>query len=280
MKLAINYSPNAAVLVRSGAAAIDLFKCPYPFDPAVHAYSPTLLDDAERLRPTYIHFPLNTCDGTITPESLAETARWRERTRTPYINVHITLREEAPAVDDLSPAFVAEASGRIARDIDVLVRAFGADAVIAENVIYRVGQTGPSAACTWPEAIAKVIRDTGCGLLLDTSHARISASQLGVPIEEYIERLPVERLRELHVTGARLDGDPAWDSMPMSEDDWQVAEWVLRRIREGAFARPWTVALEYGGVGPIFDWRSEADEIRSEIERMRAILSREERAIP
>ncbi|HLV36123.1 MAG TPA: hypothetical protein VKY59_13445, partial [Spirillospora sp.] len=49
MKFALNYSPQAAELLRAGDIDIDLFKCPD---------WPHLIEQARQQRPVYIHFPL------------------------------------------------------------------------------------------------------------------------------------------------------------------------------------------------------------------------------
>lgn len=274
MKLAINYSPQAAALIAGNELDIDLFKCPSPDDAAVRDHCPTLLNDAAALRPFYIHFPLNTCDGSIDGASLARVAELRAQTGTPYVNVHLLATcDDFPdlVVDDVCAGTTVRVTDHLITDVTRLAEAFGAENVIAENVVYRGRERRFLAASVLPDVIARVVTATGCGLLLDTAHARLSAHSLNMLVQDYIEALPLGSLRELHVTGSRLGGKPAADSMPMEEGDWNVAEWVFARIRSGAWPAPWTVALEYGGVGPIFDWRSDPAIISEQIPRLRAL---------
>jgi uncharacterized protein (UPF0276 family) len=44
-----------------------------------------------------------------------------------------------------------------------------------------------------PDLISEVIEDCDLGLLLDLSHAQISAQAFGMDFEEYINRLPLNR---------------------------------------------------------------------------------------
>jgi uncharacterized protein (UPF0276 family) len=274
MKLAINYSPQAAALVAGNALDIDLFKCPSPDDAAVRDHCPTLTDDAAALRPVYIHFPLNTCDGSIDDAPLARVAQLRAQTGTPYVNVHLVATcDDFPdlAMDDVRPETIARVTDHLIVDVARLANAFGAENVIAENVVYREQGSRYLAAAVLPDVIARVVEATGCGLLLDTAHARLSAHALNMPVRDYLEGLPLGSLRELHITGARLSGKPAADSMPMEEGDWEIADWAFERIRSGAWPAPWAVALEYGGVGPIFDWRSDPAVIAEQFPQLRAL---------
>ncbi len=50
---------------------------------------------------------------------------------------------------------------------------------------------------------------------------------------------------------------------------------VLGHIHRGEWAEPWIVAFEYGGIGPIFEWRSEPTFIAEQIPRLRDIVAGE-----
>jgi uncharacterized protein (UPF0276 family) len=54
-----------------------------------------------------------------------------------------------------------------------------------------------------PEYICRVLEESGCGLLLDIAHLRVSADRLGMPVETYLGHLPLERVVEVHVSGPR-----------------------------------------------------------------------------
>lgn len=86
-------------------------------------------------------------------------------------------------------------------DVQAVTERFGHERVIAENAPYRGAQGIVLRAGAEPEVINRIIMETGCGLLLDVSHVRISAHHLGMGAQEYRQRLPTGRLRELHFTG-------------------------------------------------------------------------------
>ncbi len=62
------------------------------------------------------------------------------------------------------------------------------------------------------------------------------------------------------------------DHRGLTADDWPSLEWVLARIAAGVWARPWVVACEYGGVGPLFAGQSEAHVIAADLPRLAALV--------
>ena len=61
--------------------------------------------------------------------------------------------------------------------------------------------------------------------------------------------------------------------MPMAQEDWKLVEWVMQHIQGKRFAEPWVLAFEYGGVGPGFEWRSEANVIAEQLPRLRKLAA-------
>jgi uncharacterized protein (UPF0276 family) len=57
------------------------------------------------------------------------------------------------------------------------------------------------------EFVHRFYAESGCGMLLDVSHAWLSAHYAGTPAREFIAGLPLERVVELHVAGIEPDSD-------------------------------------------------------------------------
>ena len=90
-------------------------------------------------------------------------------------------------------------------------------------------------------------------------------------VQAYLNAMPVDALRELHVVGILPDKNEFGvreDHFAMTDDDWAVAEWAVAQIRAGRWREPETMAFEYGGVGELFDWRSETDVIAAQAPRL------------
>jgi uncharacterized protein (UPF0276 family) len=265
MLFSINYSTQAAVLLDQNRIHLDRFKCPD---------WPDLIDEARQRRPVAVHFALAAGRGKLLKKNLDKVAALAEQTRTPYINLHLEAKiadfPDIP-VGSTRPEHRARVLAQTLEEVELAVERFGSSQVIVENVPYRVSGNvlRPSVE---PEAICRIVRETGCGLLLDIPHARITAAQLGLDEREYIASLPVHSLKELHFTGVqRLDG---WlqDHLPALEADWQTLDWVLERIKLGEWPQPWLLAFEYGGVGYKFAWRSDARVIETHCQRLYALV--------
>jgi uncharacterized protein (UPF0276 family) len=265
VQFALNYSNEAADLLRCEQLSLDRFKCPD---------WPDLIAVAQELAPVYVHFALRAGHGALAATDWARVAALCEQSGTPYVNVHLApMQADMPHIplDTTDPAHAAAVYERVRDDIAAAVEQCGAERVIVENVPYfgHIPDTYPILRpAAEPQFIRRVIAETGCGLLLDLSHARIGARYLGLDEDAYLDSLPGERLRELHITGLRhIDG--LWhDHMPMTDADWPALAGVLERIACGEWARPWVVSFEYGGVGPVFADRSEAAVIAEQVPRL------------
>jgi uncharacterized protein (UPF0276 family) len=242
---------------------LDLFKCPD---------WPDLIHTARAHSPVYVHFPLRTAAPLKDKFDLDTVSRLSEETNTPFINLHLSPRVDdfSGIADDTTVPHEAELITQAMIDSTrQAIDRFGAARVIVENVPYHGPGRKEMRAAVEPAAIRRVVEATGCGFLLDISHARLSARSLGMDEYEYLRQMPGEHLRELHVTGIGLDqqGRPC-DHLPLTEQDWPFVDWVLARIRSGDWASPWVMSFEYGGVGPKFEWRSEAVVIGAQVPRL------------
>jgi uncharacterized protein len=281
MQFAVNYSPQAAELVHNGQVTIDRFKCP--------AW-PDLIDSIPDSDPLYIHFPLRVGLGIGDAEDTEthQPADWRKmekllaQTGTPYINLHLGIQPsdypDWPVAPTPDADFIDMLIENTLRDIEPVIRRFGADKVIAEND--HTGNGLYRREIIEPNFISRVIEEADCGFLLDVSHARLAARSLGVDAHDYINQLPVKRLREVHVTGIQTyderwqskvsnagvkpdplqayNGHPV-DHLPMTEADWDFVARSIEQIHTGQWATPWIVSFEYGGVGPL--WQALTDQV-------------------
>lgn len=287
MDFAVHYSVPAAALLDAGAIAVDRFKCP--------AW-PDLVTQVQSRYPLYIHFPLRVGRGTGAIDTETQRSpnwdiidRLLAQTGTPFVNVHLEpMVHEHPgiAIDTGDPAHVEALTDALIRDVCDVVARYGAERVIAENV--PNGHETPQIAFT-PAVIRRVVEETGCGFLFDLSHARRAARALGMDVEAYIALLPITRTREIHITGiqmfdahwARLLEDAGidasviahfagrWqDHLPFTEADWTFAAWAMDQVHRGAWGDPWVVALEYGGVGRLWETMTDAEILRTQVPRL------------
>lgn len=83
--------------------------------------------------------------------------------------------------------------------------------------------------------LEEIARRTGCGLLLDVANVFVSANNVGVDAEAYLDRFPGRLVQEIHLAGHEPDPGGAGllidsHSAPVAEAVWALFERVVRRI--------------------------------------------------
>ncbi|WP_173917155.1 DUF692 family multinuclear iron-containing protein [Halobacillus sp. Marseille-Q1614] len=263
MKFAINYSPEAKKLVDDQQIEVDLFKCP--------DFDRKLIEDAKNSRPPYIHFDLNAGANSLSSVNWKMVDELLKDTSTPYINLHlVAYSSHFPnlAIDTFKEDELDQIIEPILLDINRMAKKYGEDRIILENVVYRDEKSDMQRAIIDPRVISRIVEETGCGLLLDIAHAQMTCFYTGEDVYQYLSKFPVNHLKELHITGIQKKEGKYRDSMPMSEKDWKLAAWVLENIKKGLWQEPWAASFEYGGVGPIFEWRTNSDVIKEQTPRL------------
>ncbi len=269
MYLAINYSHAAARLIQSGQIDIDYFKTP-DWD--------WLVNEASQLKPVAAHFTLEVGNDNLGQVDWDKVRHLSQITRTPYINLHLDARQSNYpdfSVDTMNASDVERVAKTILSDVMSVVKRFGPELVIIENSPYRAEQGNTMRLCVLPDLITRVVNETDCGLLLDISHAIITAKSLGISPDEYISQLPMGMMKEMHFAGIQLNQITGqWiDHLSIQETDWYWLDWVLDRIHLGDWNRPWLLAFEYGGVGEPFEWRTDPQVIVEQVPQIRKRLN-------
>ena len=266
MRFAINYSPQAEALWRDGRIEVDLFKCPD---------WPDLVAQVSKIHNLYVHSSLIMWRGGMDNVDCRLLQHWLNATETRVINTHFALAKSdfAPA-SKITADLVVEHATRI---LAPLCERFGAENIVIENIPYPPGSwiEAPLPEVADPEVISEVVRRSGCGFLLDIAHAIRACEGTGRrDVKAYLNALPVDGLRELHVVGLLPEPDGQGlrqDHFAMTDEDWAMTEWALAQIRTGAWRKPEIMAFEYGGVGERFAWRSETDVIAEQAPRLYAL---------
>ena len=263
MRFAINYSPQAEKLWREGKIQVDLFKCPD---------WPDLVAKVGKIHRAYVHCSLyagRELDKALDFDSLRH---WLAATDTLVINTHFAmLRSDFPADVAVTAEAVIE---RAVQSVQRLGDRIGVENIVIENVPYprRVWYDDLLPEVVDPAVISEVVRRTGCGLLLDVAHAIRACEGTGrADVRAYMNAMPVDALRELHIVGITPDADDLGirqDHLPMTEADWEISEWAVDQIRLGRWRKPDTLAFEYGGIGEKFEWRSEEAVIAEQAPRL------------
>ncbi|HLW47605.1 MAG TPA: DUF692 family protein [bacterium] len=184
------------------------------------------------------------------------------RTGTPWISTHLgfACAEVAPdgrmmmprspvlARDDVRASIV-----RTARGLAAALRV----PLLLENLDYW--PTGAYEYVSEPAFVADVLAEAGVEFLLDLAHAQVAAARLGLPVDDYVARLPLKRVREIHVSGPRLREGGLIDAHDsLTDEDYRLLGRVL------AASRPAAVTFEYHG--------ADGSAVAAELARLRTVL--------
>lgn len=92
--------------------------------------------------------------------------------------------------------------------------------------------------------IGRLLQENDVGLLLDLTHAKITALYRERNVRDYLRELPLDRVKEIHVNGSGYDeqGFPADTHQSMDIVDYELLNWVL------GYSKPDVVTLEYCGL--------------------------------
>jgi uncharacterized protein (UPF0276 family) len=220
-----------------------------------------------------VHFTLEAGNGGLSTVDWERVKQLSKTTGTPYINLHLDARQgyyPEYSVDTMNGAEVEKVLNIMLSDVRLAVKHFGPERVIVENSPYQGEEGSTMCLCIQPALISQVVEETGCGLLLDISHAIITARSLGLDPAEYMSQLPVHAVKELHFAGIHHNQTSGrWmDHLSILEEDWCWLDWVLSQIHAGKWNHPWLLAFEYGGVGEPFKWRSNPQVMAEQVPRL------------
>lgn len=254
MQFAVNYSVPLERLILSGQLKPDLIKCPDWLNIICHA---------QKIARCYTHNEIALGISSLRQLDFKHIRHCLELTGTPHLNCHLW---------GSLPAYGTEAQQNMQldiwmRDLDFLRQNLPDYEIICENLPAQPTQPLWKVSF-FPELIARFIRQSETGLLLDLSHARITASNSGTDYQAYIAALPTDRLRELHITGIRSFSGALEDHFEMQPQDWQPAAWAAEQISSGIWNTPRIVAFEYGGVGDKFNWRTDENFLLEQVPRL------------
>ncbi len=147
--------------------------------------------------------------GVIDDAWLARCERAVERVGAPWFSLHLGFSaERVQFVDHLMPrAPVLDRATCFARVVEPLQRIQAGLSVplLVENMDYC--PEGAYEHVCDPAFIAEVVDAVGCGLLLDLAHLQVSADWLGLDPVAYLDRLPLDRVVEVHVSSPRPLGE-------------------------------------------------------------------------
>lgn len=240
-RLGLAYGPSALAYLDDNPDGIDYLEI--PFEQLRHA--PALAAIRQRI-PLVLHCASLSVAGNVPPsaatfDAVASVAR---QTATPWIGEHLAFiaAEDAddPAAEPTTlsytvcPQLSEESIERVAANLATARARLGDVELIVENSPQYFDVPGSTMGMT--DFVAKVAQRCDVGLLLDLTHYLITCINTGVEPRAELERWPLERVVEVHVSGLSSQSGVAWDdhAMPAPPLVFELLDTVLRRVRPRA----------------------------------------------
>lgn len=158
-----------------------------------------------------------------------------EKSRCPHISFHINVdsNEDMESEEDML--------SMIQKNISEIRNIFGYE-ILLENVPAKIGVKARGTLAN-PEFICKAIKKSNTFFLLDIAHARVAADVLGIPYSDYINRLPLEEVKEIHLSGCvqNSEGKLIANHSEMNEEDYDILDELLEKCPNVK-----VLTLEYG----------------------------------
>jgi uncharacterized protein len=264
------YGPGIPEFAQAHSDLVDYVEM--PFEQLRHAPS---LGAVQQTVPVLLHCASMSVAGFLPPSeaTVDAIAREAERTQTPWIGEHLAFvsadgiaeeadRDAAPTnlTFTLCPQLSEETVERVAENLAQLRPRFPVPLILENSPQYYAI---PGSTMNMVDFIAEVAARCDVGLLLDLSHLLITSVNTGVDPFKEIERLPLERVVEIHVSGMSMQSGIMWDdhATPAPDDVFGLLERALER------ARPRALTIEY-------NWSPLPDQVLlSHIRKARTILA-------
>ncbi len=126
--------------------------------------------------------------------------------------------------------------------------------ILVENVSTYVEHAGSEMGEA--EFVREVIEAADCGLLLDVNNLYVNARNHGLDPLAYLDRIPPERVAQIHLAGHEDHGDLVVDTHdgPVCDAVWRLYEAAVER---------------FGGVATLIEWDARIPELPVVVEEAR-----------
>jgi uncharacterized protein (UPF0276 family) len=269
--LGLAYGPGILEFMESNPGLVDYVEM--PFEQLRH--SPDLASIQDTI-PLILHCASMSVAGFVPPSQATVDAInvEAERTKTPWIGEHLAfvsadgINEEADRdttptnlTYTLCPQLSEETIDRVEENLASLRPRFSVPLILENSPQYFAI---PGSTMDMVDFVSKVASRCEVDLLLDLSHLMITSMNTGVDAIKELDRLPLERVVEIHVSGLNLQSGIVWDdhAAPAPPEMFDLLERVMER------AHPRALTMEY-------NWSALPEAILlSHIARTREILAR------
>ena len=266
IRVGLAYAAYVPDFVLRRPGLIDFVEIPFErlcHDPA----TASVLD----LLPAILHCASLSVAGVVEPPepTIRRLREWASRTGTPWIGEHLSF-VRAPGDDGI----VLDVGYTVAPPLNAstLERVIAAckryEVEIAHPIILENPPqyfTTPGSTMDQASFLTALCSESDIHLLLDLSHLLITSRNTGRDVDDLVNRLPLHRVREIHLSGFSSQHSVCWDDHGVRADDaaFELLSTVIGRT-------PATVVtLEYNWAGDFGD-----DAVIEDLERIRRVVER------
>lgn len=171
--------------------------------------------------------------GGIEPlddELLSKTAEMCQQLDAPFFSDHLCYSSvHGQPLHDLLPLpFTREAVEHVARRVKECEQRVGRPLVLENATFYS---HMPGAEMDEGEFLRATMEAADCGLLLDVNNVYVNSQNHGFDPRAFIDRMPLERVRQLHLAGHTRQGDVIIDTHigPIIDPVWELYGYTLAR---------------------------------------------------
>ncbi|HEU4390016.1 MAG TPA: DUF692 family protein [Blastocatellia bacterium] len=246
------YGPSIPEFIDANPGLVDYIEI--PFEQLRHTPN---MGSIQEMIPVVLHCASMSIAGSVPPscETIEAIRREADRTETPWIGEHLAfITADDPNhlahggnADNSSPTVLTytvcpqmseETVARVADNLAVLEACFKAPLILENSPQYFAV---PGSTMSMTEFINQVFSRCDAGMLLDLSHFLITMLNTGSDAAAEIERLPLERVVEIHISGLNAQSGIVWDdhATPAPAAVFRLLQRVLERVR------PRAVTVEY-----------------------------------
>lgn len=154
-----------------------------------------------------------------------------EITKAPYYSEHLCItRGPGIEIGHLAPLWFTEESLAITIDNVLRVQDLLDRPLILENTTYPFEIPGADMSQT--EFFHRLVRATGCGILLDVANIRINGANHGFDPVRFLDEMPLENVVQLHMAGGFPDREGELidgHCYPPDEEIWSLLAEITTR---------------------------------------------------
>jgi uncharacterized protein (UPF0276 family) len=159
----------------------------------------------------------------LDPDYLRAIRAVSDLTGSPYYSEHLCVTN-APGIDigHLAPIWFTNQTLQNAIRTVSTVQDYLGKPLVLENVTYLIDL--PGGDISQAEFFTRLVRSTGCGVLLDISNVYINAVNHRFDPLSFLERMPLDHVVQVHLAGGHWADGLLIDSHsePIEEESWKL----------------------------------------------------------